>query len=124
MSKSNRLGIYADVRQVLDAALAAGGGTFQCETPGAAVHWRQRAYRFRKLYAETLGPSKMSPYDVLVLPRLAPDSSEVVITIRQTAGVFMPASDGLAPTSNDDLMEAAEALRRRLENDGAVTGRD
>lgn len=115
MTKSNRLGMYADVRAVLDHALAAGGGSFLCETHGAAVHWRQRAYRFRKLYAETLGITKMSPYDVLVLPRLADDSSEVVITIRQTAGVFTPANDGLAPTDNDELMEAAEELRRRLE---------
>lgn len=115
MTKSNRLGMYADVREVLDSALAHGGGTFQCPSHGAAVHWRQRAYRFRKLYAETLGPTKMSPYDVLVLPRLAHDSAEVAITIRQTAGVFKPANDGLASTSNDDLLQAAEDLRRRLE---------
>lgn len=114
MTKSNRLGMYADVRSVLDAALAAGGGTFMCETHGAAVHWRQRAYRFRKLYAETLGPKAMSPYDVLVLPRLAPGSAEVTITIRQAAGVFTPAND-MAPTGNDELLEAAESLRRRLE---------
>lgn len=120
MTKSNRLGMYADVRAVLDGALAAGGGTFTCESHGAAVHWRQRAYRFRKLFAETLGPTRMSPYDVLVLPRLAEDSCEVVITIRQTAGVFTPASDGLAPTTNDDLLEAAEALRRRLEGGPAA----
>lgn len=115
MTKSNRLGIYADVREVLDAALASGGGTFECETHGAAVHWRQRAYRFRKLYAETIGPKSMSPYDVLVLPRLAPSSCEVVIGIRQTAGVFTPANDEQAPTSNDELLEAAEELRRKLE---------
>lgn len=115
MTKSNRLGMYADVRSVLESALAAGGGTFQCATHGAAVHWRQRAYRFRKLYAETLGLQRMSQYDVLVLPRLAEGSSEVVITIRQTAGVFTPANDGLAPTGNDELLEAAEELRRRLE---------
>lgn len=119
MTKSNRLGMYADVRSVLDSALGAGGGTFQCESHGAAVHWRQRAYRFRKLYAETLGPQRMSQYDVLVMPRLAEDSSEVVITIRQSAGVFTPASDGLAPTDNDGLLEAAEALRQRLEG-GAI----
>lgn len=117
MTKSNRLGMYADVRAVLDHALVAGGGTFECSSHGAAVHWRQRAYRFRKLYAETLGITKMSPYDVLVLPRLADNSSEVTIVIRQTAGVFTPAGDGLVPTENDELMEAAESLRRKLEGD-------
>lgn len=117
MTKSNRLGMYADIRSVLDAALSAGGGTFRCDSHGAAVHWRQRAYRFRKLYAETLGPRAMSPYDVLVLPRLPDDSCEVVITIRQTAGVFTPANDGQAPTSNDELLEAAESVRRKLEGE-------
>lgn len=117
MTKANRLGMYADIRAVLDSALASGGGTFRCDSHGAAVHWRQRAYRFRKLYAETLGLRAMSPYDVLVLPRLPEDGCEVVITIRQTAGVFTPANDGQAPTSNDELLEAAEELRRRLEGE-------
>ena len=115
MTKSNRLGMYADVRSVLDSALEHGGGTLKCADHGSAVHWRQRAYRFRKLFAETLGPRAMSPYDVLVLPRLADDATEVVINIRQTSGVFTPANDGLAPTSNDELLEAAEALARKLE---------
>lgn len=115
MTKANRLGMFADVRSILDSALAAGGGTFACPSHGAAVHWRQRAYRFRKLYAETLGPRAMSPYDVLVLPRLPEDGCEVSITIRQTSGVFTPANDGQAPTSNDELFEAAEELRRKLE---------
>lgn len=113
--KSNRLGIYADVRAVLDSALEHGGGVFTAPDHGAAVHWRQRAYRFRKAFAETLGPQAMSPYDVLVLPRLAEGSSEVVITVRTTGGVFTPAGDGLAPVNNDELLEAVEAVRRRIE---------
>lgn len=120
MTKANRLGMYADIRSVLDSALASDGGSFMCESHGAAVHWRQRAYRFRKLYAEMLGPRAMSQYDVLVLPRLTPDSREVIITLRQTGGVFTPANDALAPTSNDDLLEAAEELRRRLESGASL----
>lgn len=112
MTKSNRLGMYADIRAVLDAALEAGGGTFACADYGSAVHWRQRAYRFRKLFAETLGPLKMSPYDTLVLPRLADGSSEVTITIRQTGGVFTPAND--APVGEDELLAEAKALARKL----------
>lgn len=115
MSKSNRLGMYADVRHILDQALEAGGGSFHCATVGEAVHWRQRAYRFRKLFAETLGPGAMSKYDVLVLPRLAPDSSTVQIQVRQPVGTFVPANETtLVPTSNDELLEAAEALARKL----------
>jgi hypothetical protein len=117
MTKANRLGMYADIRSVLDAALAAGGGTFRCDSRGAAVHWRQRAYRFRKLYAETLGTRAMSPYDVLVLPRLPVGCPEVTIIIRQSSGVFTPANDGQAPTSNDELLEAAEEVRRKLEGE-------
>lgn len=112
MTKSNRLGMYADIRSVLDAALESGGGTFACTDYGSAVHWRQRAYRFRKLFAETLGPKAMSPYDILVLPRLI--DNIVTIKLREAGGVFTPANDGLAPTDNDGLLEAAESLRRRL----------
>lgn len=115
MTKSNRLGIYADVRAVLDSALEHGGGLFRCLSHGQAVHWRQRAYRFRKVYAETLGPRDMSPYDALVLPRLDKDSDTVVIEVRKTGGVFTPAGDGLAPVNNDELLEAVEAVRRRIE---------
>lgn len=117
MTKANRLGMYADVRFVLDQALEAGGGTFQCADYGSAVHWRQRVYRFRKLFAETLGPKAMSPYDVLVLPRIAEGDSAVQINVRQMAGTFTPANEGLAPTTNDELMEAAEGLRRKLEGE-------
>jgi hypothetical protein len=114
MTKLNRLGIYADVRAVLDAALEHGGGTFTAPDHGAAVHWRQRAYRFRKAYAETLGPQAMSPYDTLVLPRLAEGSSEVIITVRQVGGTFTPANGVIGLSSDDELMREAEALAQRL----------
>lgn len=115
MSRANRLGMFADIRAVLDQALAHGGGTFQCPTHGAAVHWRQRAYKFRKLYAETLGPRAMSEYDGLILPRLAPESSTVEIQIRQPAGTFVPAND--AVPINDELLNEAMALARRIEGE-------
>lgn len=120
MSKSNRLGMYADVREVLDAALAHGGGEFTCLTHGLAVHWRQRAYQFRKLYAETLGPKAMSQYDCLVLPRLAEDSTTVVIRVRQIAGVFTPAGPPVTPPAfeDDDLLDVAAALAKRIDEGG------
>lgn len=115
MSRANRLGMYADVRHVLDQALAAGGGTFQCGTPGAAVHWRQRAYKFRKLYAETLGPKGVSQYDTLVIPRLKPGSAEIELQIRQMTGTFTPANDvPQVPTDNDELLAEAVALAQRI----------
>lgn len=119
MTKPNRLGMYADVRQVLDAALAHGGGEFECASYGDAVHWRQRAYQFRKHYAEVMGPKAMSPYDALVLPRLAKDSATVVIQVRQIAGVFRPAGPPVAvPDEDDALLLEAEALRRKIEGEG------
>lgn len=120
MSKTNRLGMFADVREILDAALAHGGGSFECATHGDAVHWRQRAYQFRKHYAEVLGPKAMSPYDILVLPRLPADGKTVVITIRQTAGVFKPAGPAIAHIEgNDPLFEEALRLAGKLDAAGA-----
>lgn len=115
MSKVNRLGQYADVREILDQALAHGGGSFTCADHGAAVHWRQRAYQFRKHYAEVLGPKAMSPYDALMMPRLPTDGATVVIKVRQSVGVFTPAGPPLANIEGDDpLFDEALALAKRL----------
>lgn len=115
--KANRLGMFADVREVLDAALAHGGGEFECASHGDAVHWRQRAYQFRKRYAETLGPKGMSPYDILVLPRLRPDSATVVIQVRQSAGVFRPAGPALVVPEEDALLDFAANLAKKIEGE-------
>lgn len=113
--RSNRLGMYADVRQVLDAALSAGGGSYECGTHGQAVHWRQRAYRFRKLYAETMGLSRESEYDCLVMPRVDPDSSVVTIQKRAQVGIFVPTNEPTGDVLMDDpLFAEAEELAKRL----------
>lgn len=113
MARANRLGMFADVRSILDQALTSGGGTFQCATHGAAVHWRQRANQFRKLYAESLGPKGVSEYDVLVFPRIVEGTATVVIKMRVQAGTFIPANDA-APTTNDELLDEALALARKI----------
>lgn len=109
--------MFADVRQVLDSALTHGGGEYECPTHGAAVQWRQRAYQFRKHYAEVLGPKAMSPYDVLTLPRLGPEDCVVRINIRQAAGVFRPSGPALQPITDDELMKAAAELAARIEGE-------
>lgn len=116
MTKPNRLGLYADVRKVLDAALEAGGGDFHCQDHGAAIHWRQRAYQFRKAYAAVYGERKESPYDILVLPRIAPDTSTVSIEVRTPAGVFEPRNGGVTTdfSPEDELEAAAQRLARSL----------
>lgn len=113
--KPNRLGMYQDVRDILDAARSAGGGTYECSTHGQAVHWRQRAYKFRKLYAELLGPNESSPYDQMVLPRVDVDSSTVIIAIRRQIGKFTPNDE---PTDDllvgDDLLDEALEIAKRI----------
>lgn len=115
MTRANRLGMYADVRQVLDSALAAGGGTFTCPSHGMAVHWRQRAYKFRKLYAETHSLKSESVYDVIVLPKIPPDSSAVVIKIRAQVGVFQPIEGGTPAGPIGDLDRIAADIAAKLD---------
>jgi hypothetical protein len=116
MTKPNRLGMFTDVRQILDAALAAGGGTYECPDHGAAVHWRQRAYRFRKAYAETLTLRAESKYDCIVMPRVPADSGTVTIMVRRQIGTFTPGTDGPSDVDiPDDLYDAAREIAERLD---------
>lgn len=120
--RSNRLGMYTDVAAILDAAIKAGGGAYICETPGMAIHWRQRAYRFRKLYAETHHPSGKgtSPYDALILD--IPDGGVTVrIRVRRQVGVFV-ANEAtahdimLGPVEmGDELFDEAADLAAKIE---------
>lgn len=120
---------FADVASVLDAAIAAGGGTYTLPTPGKATHWRQRAYTLRKILGEINlkrkgedpGAVATTPYDTLYLRILPSAPCDVVIEFNEARGVFK-APDGkvvdlAAPTpviKQDDLeLEAAE-LRRSL----------
>jgi hypothetical protein len=113
--QANRLGMYADVRAILDQALAAGGGSYALASHGAAVHWRQRAYRFRKLFAEILGDGKPSPYDSIVMTRVDADSSTINILIRQITGTFVPSSEpAYLPAVEDDLLDIALGLADKL----------
>lgn len=119
---ANRLGMYDDCRQILDAALQSGGGEFKLPTYGQAVHWRQRAYQFRKLYAQTLASDdsfSMSPYDRLTMPRIEEGTSTVVIRVREIIGEFKPnrepskASEVAVP--GDALFDVAKSIRDKIE---------
>lgn len=120
-SVANRLGMYDDVRQILDAALASGGGKFDLPTHGLAVHWRQRAYKFRKLYAQTLASDdsfSMSPYDRLTLPQIPDDSSTVVINVREVIGTFTPNREPYEPSAvpvpGDELFDVAAGIAKKI----------
>lgn len=119
---ANRLGMYDDVRQILDAALASGGGEFELPNHGLAVHWRQRAYKFRKLYAQTLAADdsfSMSPYDKLTLPKLDDDSCVVVIKVREVVGTFKPNREPYQPTEvavpGDELFNVAKSIAKKVQ---------
>lgn len=117
MTRTSRLGLYADLQPVLDAAIAAGGGTYTLATHGDAVHWRQRVYKFRKLWQQERGPSR---YDALLLRRIPDDSSEVIMEVRVAQGIFTPGFTAPPPSiaGLDAAEDAAFALARRLVGEG------
>lgn len=103
-----RLNLYADVKHVLDEALASGGGQYVLATYGAAVHWRQRAYKFRKAYA---AENAASPYDALTFPRIDEGTCTVKIEVNKPKGLFV--ANEAAPNFDTD----AEALAAKLRGD-------
>ena len=124
-SQPNRLGLYDDVRQILDAAMLSGGGEFALPSHGKAVHWRQRAYKFRKLYAQTLASDdsfSMSPYDKLTMPAIPEDSSVVVINVREVVGTFTPNREPYepidVPVPGDELFDVARDIAKKIQEGG------
>jgi hypothetical protein len=120
-TSANRLGLYDDVRQILDAALASGGGAAECPTHGLAVHWRQRAYKFRKLYAQTLASDdsfSMSPYDRLTMPQIPEDSCTVTINVRESIATFTPYREPYTPIDvpivGDELFDVAKSIADKV----------
>lgn len=112
----SRLSQYLDVQQILDQALTSGGGEYALATHGAAVHWRHRAYTFRKRFFEATGQTK---YDALSLKRVAPESSTVVIQVVRPAGTFIPAQGSApAPHTDDSLEFIAAAVAAKI--DGGI----
>ena len=85
MSLSNSVGMYADVKLVLDAAVAKGGGEYKLVSKSAATKWRQRAYQLRKLMSK----DGETPYDRLVLTLHSDDPTIVCILTRRPEGEFI-----------------------------------
>lgn len=107
---------FASVKAILDSALQHGGGRYEAPTYGAAVHFRQRAYAFRKAYREACYP-EASPYEILTLRRIEKGETTVIIEPQTLSGTFIPAEgDPIIPPSEDDpLLEEALALRKELD---------
>lgn len=106
------IGQLADIKAVLDSALATNAshgeicGTVAFETSGKAVNWRQRAYRFRKLWREHRDIN--SPYERLTLPKLEPGETSVTIKMTGVPAVFTPA----VVNDDDPLLNVARDLAK------------
>lgn len=123
-SPISRLGQYADIQQILDACIASGGeGTVDLPDHGKAMHWRHRAYTFRKKYAEAVHPSP-SPYDALTFKKVGETEAFVRIArMGYVNAVFKPSNNlpaaQLRPAvaEDDDLLEFAKNLSTKLDGD-------
>lgn len=105
-----RLGLFQDVRDLMDRALQTGGGTLTFPSNSDAHYWRHRAYRFRKLYAAKLGPAEASPYDRLIIHRIPKGGLEVRLSLRDSQVVFTPAG-----VEADDLLQVAQDFSGKLD---------
>jgi len=123
---SRTVGNFADVSQVLDAALAAGGARYRLASSGAAIHWRQRAYSLRSLLkkldaqakADRPGLAIGTKYDSLILRILEDEPEVVIIEVLQPHGQLegmdgKPLQTGEA-TTHDPLLDEALALAKDL----------
>lgn len=125
------LAMFDDVKQVLDQAVAAGGGSVKLADDGKATHWRHRAYTFRKMYAETV---EWSPYDRLTLRKVIPGTGTVTIDVIKQDAIFTPAEAGIpitpqpkaalrkpaakpAPQLDPDLLATATEFAESLKKD-------
>lgn len=118
-SKANRLGIYADVREIADLALQHNGGTYECSDKGSAVNFSHRFYRFRKLFRE-VHHADGSPcrYDALFVPRVI--DASVHFRLREPRGVFRPSRVASAPIAlapDEDLFDVAAQIAAKLKGE-------
>jgi len=113
---SARLGIYADVREVADLALAHGGGSYECTDTGTAQNFAHRFYRFRQLFREIHhADGSLCPYDRLILPRV--ETETVTFRIREHQGTFRPAGGKPMTHDDDELFNIATQLAAKLKGE-------
>lgn len=118
-TKANRLGVYADVREVADLALAHGGGSYDLESVGMAQNFAHRFYRFRQLYRE-IYHTDGSPcaYDKLICPRVK--TPTITFRVREHIGTFRPVSRAAPMTAlapGEDLFDLAQQLAAKLQGE-------
>lgn len=119
MNKPAALVGYNDIKMILDEAAKSGGGRYVLDTSGQATHWRQRAYRFRKLYREVYpNDGRYEQFNFQL------DGPAVIINPNRPTGTFIPAEGEplpmnqpaapILPEEDDELFDAAKNLRKDL----------
>jgi hypothetical protein len=118
MTAIRSLALYEDVRSVLDVALNHRGGRYICDSYGAAMHWKHRAYSFRSILRKQKmeasfvpGFDPGTPYDKLILrvPKKGePDDNVVTIAYAEPRGTFEPNEPNAEPIA--PVVVAAPAL--------------
>lgn len=90
MPLPNNINAYADVKAVLDPALAAGGGVYALSSDKEAIRFRARAYKFRSLAQKLAAAGNKiknyqppTPYDTMLLTL---DGPAVVIDVVKEPG--------------------------------------
>jgi len=113
MALTKSLGAYADIRPVLDAAIARRGGHYILPTAQAAIRWAQRAYYYRTLLREQSrlrlgieGIEPTTPYDEIKLRR---EDNIVYIEFYTPIGTFI-GPDGNAVDVKGEALEAQDDL--------------
>lgn len=118
---------FPDVRQAFDYALEHGGARYELKDRGAATHWRQRAYHFRKTLWKELNvgaPTPVpTPYDSIVI-RVEDRFCLISIGDALSKGVLSPLNESKPETSSEplplDLSESeleaqAQELMRKIQ---------
>ena len=147
MTLSNNLHSFNDIHEILTAAVAHGGGRITLKTKGKAFYWKARANHYRALLHKTQKAQGVvvtsTPFDKFVV-RLDPDEKNVILIVEQKFdyGTFedfdgnlidtvafrtdtpeeqhiltaLP-SEGFDVTTDEELIEAANAARKSLFGD-------
>lgn len=117
MPASKDLSKYADVRAVLDAAIATGEDCmYRLPTAGKATSWRMRANVFMKLFREQSGVHS-SPYDGIKLVINGAATHIVHITFWKVEGQLSTAAGeevNVNPSQEDSYIEEAQRVAREL----------
>lgn len=135
MPRNTHPSAYADIKPILDAALAAGGGVYRPKdrwgnpSPKAAVAWRARAYAFRAALlrhqtSDILGKPS-TPYDGMVLRLDDRDPTVVLINKMDPVGELVDFSGralpiGPAPREDPFVDPLIEQARRQAADLGIL----